>query len=72
MYNEWIASLEEARDDPDTVVTAITGAGNYYCSGNDLSNFTNISPNNMHEYSKQCGVILNRQVVWFGYMRSHM
>ncbi|XP_050732669.1 enoyl-CoA delta isomerase 2-like isoform X2 [Eriocheir sinensis] len=65
MYNEWIASLEEARDDPDTVVTAITGAGNYYCSGNDLSNFTNITPDNMHEYSKQSGVLLNRFVSAF-------
>lgn len=66
MYNEWIAALEEAANDSDTVVTAITGAGNYYCSGNDLSNFTNITPENMHAYSKESGVLLNRQAIVIG------
>ncbi|XP_045127437.1 enoyl-CoA delta isomerase 2-like isoform X2 [Portunus trituberculatus] len=65
MYEEWILSLKEAAEDPNTVVTAITGAGNYYCSGNDLSNFTNINPENMHEISKESGVLLNRFVSAF-------
>ena len=60
MYEEWILSLKEAAEDPNTVVTAITGAGNYYCSGNDLSNFTNINPENMHQISKESGGLLNR------------
>ena len=42
MYEEWILALKEAADDKSTVVTAITGAGDYFCSGNDLSNFMNI------------------------------
>ncbi|XP_071520175.1 enoyl-CoA delta isomerase 2-like isoform X1 [Panulirus ornatus] len=62
MYNEWIEALKEAAEDPSTVVTAITGSGNYYCSGNDLSNFTNINPDNMHEYAKDAGLLLKRFV----------
>ncbi|XP_047502212.1 enoyl-CoA delta isomerase 2-like [Penaeus chinensis] len=65
MYEEWIAALKEAADDPATVITVTTGAGNYYCSGNDLSNFANISPENMHEHSKNAGVLLNRFVSAF-------
>lgn len=58
MYNEWVAALKEAAEDVNTVVTAITGAGDYYCSGNDLSNFMGIDPSNMQEYSKQSGELL--------------
>lgn len=65
MYEEWILALKEGAEDPNTVVTAITGAGNYYCSGNDLSNFTNIKPENMHALSKESGVLLNRFVSAF-------
>lgn len=65
MYDEWIAALKEAADDPGTVITVTTGAGDYYCSGNDLSNFTNITPENMHQHSKDGGVLLNRFVSAF-------
>ncbi|KAK4319461.1 hypothetical protein Pmani_009605 [Petrolisthes manimaculis] len=65
MYNEWVAALKEAAEDPGTVVTTITGAGDYYCSGNDLSNFMGIDPSNMQEYSKQSGELLNRFVSAF-------
>ena len=37
-----VAALQEAADDPATVVTVTTGAGDFYSSGNDLSNFTSI------------------------------
>ena len=70
MYNEWIAALEEAKEDPKTVITAMTGAGNYYCSGNDLSNFTNINPNDMHQLAKDSGVLLNRYVLALNIYRS--
>ena len=40
MYYEWIAALEEAAEDPNTTLVAVTGAGDFYCAGNDLSNFT--------------------------------
>ncbi|XP_042868681.1 enoyl-CoA delta isomerase 2-like [Penaeus japonicus] len=65
MYEEWIAALKEAAEDPATVITVTTGAGNYYCSGNDLSNFANVTPENMHEHSKNGGVLLNRFVSSF-------
>uniref|UniRef100_A0A4W6FVF7 Enoyl-CoA delta isomerase 2 n=1 Tax=Lates calcarifer TaxID=8187 RepID=A0A4W6FVF7_LATCA len=38
MYNEIIAALEQAAKD-DSVITVFTGAGDFYCSGNDLTNF---------------------------------
>lgn len=60
MYEEWMAALKEAAEDPNTTITAITGSGDYYCSGNDLSNFANIDPSNMHNASKEGGVLLER------------
>ncbi|XP_068216236.1 enoyl-CoA delta isomerase 2-like [Palaemon carinicauda] len=65
MYDEWVAALDEAAADPKTVVTAITGAGKYYCSGNDLSNFTNIDMSKIHELAKDSGVLLERFVSAF-------
>uniref|UniRef100_A0A8C8FNJ7 ACB domain-containing protein n=1 Tax=Oncorhynchus tshawytscha TaxID=74940 RepID=A0A8C8FNJ7_ONCTS len=41
MYNEVIKALEQAGKD-DSVITVITGSGDFYCSGNDLTNFTKI------------------------------
>ncbi|XP_066481578.1 enoyl-CoA delta isomerase 2-like isoform X2 [Tiliqua scincoides] len=38
MYREIMQALEEAAKD-DSVLTVITGSGDYYCSGNDLNNF---------------------------------
>lgn len=35
--------LKEAAVDENTTIVALTGAGNFFSSGNDLSNFTNIS-----------------------------
>lgn len=39
MFDHVVAALDEAAKDPDTIITAITGAGNVFCAGNDLSNF---------------------------------
>jgi peroxisomal 3,2-trans-enoyl-CoA isomerase len=44
MYQEWIDALEDAANDKSCVLTVVTGAGDYYCSGNDLSNFAKIPP----------------------------
>uniref|UniRef100_A0A9J8BC57 ACB domain-containing protein n=1 Tax=Cyprinus carpio carpio TaxID=630221 RepID=A0A9J8BC57_CYPCA len=41
MYNELIEALDHAGKD-DSVITVITGSGDYYCSGNDLNNFRKI------------------------------
>lgn len=39
MYRELIQALKEADADPKVSICCITGAGDYYCSGNDLTNF---------------------------------
>lgn len=43
MYRGILESLKEANDDPNTKVIVMTGTGKFYCSGNDLSNFMNIT-----------------------------
>ncbi|XP_076449589.1 enoyl-CoA delta isomerase 2-like [Babylonia areolata] len=44
MYADIGKALREAAQDKDVSVAVITGTGDYYCSGNDLSNFTNVKP----------------------------
>lgn len=44
MYRELQEALEAAGEDERVVCAVLTGAGDYYCSGNDLSNFTQIPP----------------------------
>ncbi|XP_037552971.1 enoyl-CoA delta isomerase 2 [Nematolebias whitei] len=61
MYNEIIAALEQAAKD-DSVLTVFTGAGDYYCSGNDLTNFTKI-PEGGVEAMAQRGADLLRMYV---------
>uniref|UniRef100_A0A914YDE4 ACB domain-containing protein n=1 Tax=Panagrolaimus superbus TaxID=310955 RepID=A0A914YDE4_9BILA len=39
MYNGIIKALEEASANKETKFVVFSGAGQYYCSGNDLSNF---------------------------------
>ncbi|KAJ6651294.1 hypothetical protein lerEdw1_021106 [Lerista edwardsae] len=48
MYNEIIKALEEAAKD-DSVITVLTGNGDYYCSGNDLNNFANLAEGGVKE-----------------------
>ena len=57
MYEEIIVALNQAAND-DSNITVMTGAGDYYCSGNDLGNFTDISPDNMHEIARESGDLL--------------
>ena len=57
MYEEIIVALEKAGKNT-TTLTVITGAGDYYCSGNDLDNFASIPPNEMHEHAKAGGELL--------------
>lgn len=39
MYNEISEALASADQDPNILMVCFTGAGEYYCSGNDLTNF---------------------------------
>ncbi|KAB0345878.1 hypothetical protein FD755_024464, partial [Muntiacus reevesi] len=41
MYHDIIAALQAASKD-ESAITVLTGSGDYYCSGNDLTNFTNL------------------------------
>ncbi|XP_075894082.1 enoyl-CoA delta isomerase 2 isoform X1 [Nelusetta ayraudi] len=61
MYNEIIAALEEAAKD-DSVITVFTGAGDFYCSGNDLTNFTKIPEGGVEEMAKAGGDLLRKYV----------
>ncbi|XP_067107736.1 enoyl-CoA delta isomerase 2, mitochondrial [Osmerus mordax] len=61
MYNEQIKALEQAGKD-DSVLTVITGSGDYFCSGNDLSNFTKIPDGGMEQMAKDAGELLRSYV----------
>ncbi|XP_070784152.1 enoyl-CoA delta isomerase 2 [Enoplosus armatus] len=61
MYNEIIAALEQAAKD-DSVITVFTGAGDFYSSGNDLSNFTKIPEGGVEEMAKRGGDLLRKYV----------
>ena len=58
MYEEVGVALSEAANDKSCVIAVMTGSGDYYCSGNDLSNFANVSPDSMADMAKQGGDIL--------------
>ncbi|XP_062986397.1 enoyl-CoA delta isomerase 2-like isoform X1 [Elgaria multicarinata webbii] len=64
MYNEIIAALEDAAKD-DSVITVLTGNGDYYCSGNDLNNFANLPEGGLEEVAKNGAVLLKDFVKHF-------
>ncbi|KAK8394639.1 hypothetical protein O3P69_005834 [Scylla paramamosain] len=49
MFADVVCALEEAVKDPDTVVTATTGAGTVFCAGNDKTNFQNLTMKQVEE-----------------------
>uniref|UniRef100_A0A3B4ZY24 Enoyl-CoA delta isomerase 2 n=1 Tax=Stegastes partitus TaxID=144197 RepID=A0A3B4ZY24_9TELE len=61
MYNDIIAALEQAAKD-DSVITIFTGAGDFYCSGNDLSNFTKIPEGGVEQMARSGGDLLRKYV----------
>uniref|UniRef100_A0A8C1DWH4 ACB domain-containing protein n=1 Tax=Cyprinus carpio carpio TaxID=630221 RepID=A0A8C1DWH4_CYPCA len=61
MYNELIEALDLAGKD-SSVITVITGSGDYYCSGNDLNNFTKIPEGGVEKMAKDAGELLKRYV----------
>lgn len=63
MYNEIIAALEEADANPSIVAICMTGAGDYYCSGNDLTSFSSKEAmENFKQAAINGGVLLERFV----------
>ncbi|KAL4234002.1 Enoyl-CoA delta isomerase 2 [Mactra antiquata] len=65
MYEELMSALKEAAEDKSVVIATMTGSGDYYCSGNDLSNFMNIDPNNIEKMAIDAGKLLERFVSSF-------
>ncbi|XP_008505605.2 enoyl-CoA delta isomerase 2 isoform X1 [Equus przewalskii] len=61
MYQEIVLALKAASQD-DSTITVLTGNGDYYSSGNDLTNFTNTSPGEIQEKAKN-SLILVREFV---------
>ena len=58
MYQEVQHALRTAGEDGSVVVAVITGAGDYYCSGNDLSNFMQIPPEGPAKFAAEAKKIL--------------
>ncbi|KAF4087804.1 hypothetical protein AMELA_G00075380 [Ameiurus melas] len=61
MYNELMEALDLAGKN-DSVITVLTGSGDYYCSGNDLNNFTKIPEGGVEKMAKDSGELLRRYV----------
>ncbi|XP_039725357.1 enoyl-CoA delta isomerase 2 isoform X1 [Pteropus medius] len=57
MYQEIILALKAASKD-DSTITVLTGNGDYYCSGNDLSNFTDVLSGEIEEKVKSIAILL--------------
>lgn len=62
MYEELGNALNEGAADDSVVLAVMTGAGDYYCSGNDLSNFMNITPDMIAAHAVKGGDILEKYV----------
>jgi len=55
MYLDLRQALKEADANPNIKFCLITGSGDFYCSGNDLSNFTeNMGSKSIQEFAKEC------------------
>ena len=55
MINRWIAVLEECRTDPEVKVIVLTGAGDSFCSGADLTNIPD---------SRNYGPVEHKNMLW--------
>lgn len=62
MYEELGKALKEGAEDDSVVLAAMTGSGDFYCSGNDLGNFMNITPDQMAEHAVKGGDILEHYI----------
>ncbi|XP_020030578.2 enoyl-CoA delta isomerase 2 isoform X1 [Castor canadensis] len=58
MYQEILSALEATSKDDNSVITVLTGNGDYYSSGNDLTNFTNLPPGGIEEVAKTGSILL--------------
>ncbi|XP_017894524.1 PREDICTED: enoyl-CoA delta isomerase 2, mitochondrial isoform X4 [Capra hircus] len=57
MYHDVIAALQAASKD-ESAITVLTGSGDYFCSGNDLTNFTTLPAGGPEEMARRSAVVL--------------
>ncbi|XP_060259781.1 enoyl-CoA delta isomerase 2 isoform X2 [Ovis aries] len=57
MYHDIIAALQAASKD-ESPITVLTGSGDYFCSGNDLTNFTSLPAGGPEEMARSSAVLL--------------
>jgi peroxisomal 3,2-trans-enoyl-CoA isomerase len=62
MYEECIVALAQAQKDDNVRTVLLTGAGDYFSSGNDLSNFLRADPSNIAQGLGQAKDLLTRFV----------
>ncbi len=63
MYNELIRALEEANANPAVQAVCLTGAGEYFCAGNDLTSFSSKEAMaNMKQAAVDGGILLEKYV----------
>lgn len=62
MYHEICAALDDAARDDAITVTVLTGAGSFFCSGNDLSNFADMPKGGPAELAETGRVTLEKYV----------
>lgn len=63
-YEEIGHALQQSTNN-DSVITVITGNGSFYCSGNDLSNFANVTPDTVKQMAEDGGKTLQKFVSAF-------
>ena len=64
MYDEIVSLLDHAASDSSVKVVVTRGAGDYYSSGNDLSNFANIPPEGPQKMADEACVRLKYVKIW--------
>jgi peroxisomal 3,2-trans-enoyl-CoA isomerase len=65
MYNGIVKALEEASANKDVKFVVFSGAGQYYCSGNDLSNFEKAASVGKEKMADQARELFQRYVAAF-------
>lgn len=64
MYHDIMLALKAAGED-DSAITVFTGNGDYYCSGNDLTNFTDVPAGGVEDKAKNSAILLRDFVACF-------
>lgn len=60
MYEDITNILNTSANNSSIKVTLFTGTGDYYCSGNDLSNFMNIPPEGPEKLAADSALLLKQ------------